>query len=235
MVESFVRNFISGVFFPTYCAVCAKPGAYVCRDCFYRYLNVSAVQRCHVCGRECRVGLVHLECQETTFLDGVLFVSVYTKLLQDLIHRGKYSDEFSIFSDLGLIMSQYIANYDFKNCILVPVPMYWKKKNERGFNQAEILCRTISKKGGIPSCNVLKRIKDTKTQVGLTKESRINNVRGAFSINDKDFKRMNSQCVILVDDVFTTGSTLEQCAQLLKENGASKVYGFTFAKSRISD
>jgi ComF family protein len=132
-------------------------------------------------------------------------------------------------------MSQYLQNYDFKNSVLVPIPMYWKKKNRRGFNQAEVMCKSISEKTGIPRCNLIKRIRDTKTQVGLSKESRINNVRDAFIIDHVRFSEISSKTIILIDDVFTTGSTLEQCARVLKENGVSKVFGFTFAKSRIPD
>ncbi len=186
------------------------------------------VQYCHVCSGEVRLGFVHKECSSKTNLDGLIFVSVYNRLVRDLIHKGKYSKEFSIFEDLGIIMKQFVEKYySFDNVLISFVPSHRSKERIRGFNQAKILANAFSNGAEI---ELIKRIKKTKTQVGMTEEERANNLKDAFKL--EKFQLGND--VIIIDDVFTTGSTLEECAKLIKSKYPKmKVYGLTFAKTRI--
>jgi ComF family protein len=126
------------------------------------------------------------------------------------------------------MMAEYLKLFSFeKDIVLCDVPLHKHKMRVRGFNQSEILAKQIAKRKGLIFENLLNRRIDTVTQVGLTREERENNLREAFVVNNSVPKN-----ILIIDDVFTSGSTLNQCARVLKESGAEKVYGFVFAKSR---
>jgi ComF family protein len=113
--------------------------------------------------------------------------------------------------------------------VFVPIPLFSSKLRKRGYNQAEILAKELSKKFNVPFQNVLERIRNTKTQVGMTNIERRKNIKDAFGlINHKS--EILDQNVFLVDDVVTTGSTLLEAAKMLKRNGAKRVIGLTLAR-----
>lgn len=114
------------------------------------------------------------------------------------------------------------ADYVLKNAdVLMPVPLFWWKKIRRGYNQAELLAQTISQETGIPIQNVLTRVKNTKTQTRLSENERCDNVKNAFTVQTNDIK---DKKVLLIDDVLTTGATIQECARVLKDAGACEVY-----------
>jgi ComF family protein len=113
--------------------------------------------------------------------------------------------------------------------VFVPVPLSDTKLRKRGYNQAEILAQELSRKFNFPVQNLLKRKKETKTQVGLTNLQRKLNIKEAFEIKIQNSKLKN-QRFFLVDDVATTGSTLLEAAKVLKKTGAKKVFGLTLAR-----
>lgn len=110
---------------------------------------------------------------------------------------------------------------------LVPVPVSGKRKRSRGFNQAELLARGLADKMGIPSIRLLKRVKNTKPQSGLSKRERKHNLTGAFSWNKREAGKWEvlPKTVALIDDIYTTGATLAACTEVLRENGIAVVYG----------
>ena len=119
-----------------------------------------------------------------------------------------------------------IADYS----LIVPVPLHPKRLRERGFNQALILAREVSKRFSLPlEFLALERHKFTEPQVHLSKEQRLENVRGAFAVRKN--KRIEGQRVILVDDVYTTGSTIKECAGTLMRSGAADVAVLTLARA----
>ena len=119
-----------------------------------------------------------------------------------------------------------IADYS----LIVPVPLHPKRLRERGFNQALILAREVSKRFSLPlEFLALERHKLTEPQVNLSKEQRLENVRGAFAVRKN--KRIEGQRVILVDDVYTTGSTIKECAGTLMRSGAADVAVLTLARA----
>ncbi len=110
---------------------------------------------------------------------------------------------------------------------LVPVPVSGKRKRSRGFNQAELLAGRLADRLGIPAIPLLKRVKNTKPQSGLSKKERKHNLQGAFAWNAREADRWEvlPGAVVLIDDIYTTGSTLTACAEVLRENGIKAVYG----------
>jgi ComF family protein len=118
----------------------------------------------------------------------------------------------------GLVLSDHIlAAAD----IITPVPLYWWKRLRRGYDQASLLARIMSQETGIGHHGILKRTKNTRTQTRLDEQSRQQNVCNAFTVREYNIENKR---VILVDDVLTTGATMNECARVLKENGAREVY-----------
>ncbi len=148
------------------------------------------------------------------------------------IERLKYNNETYLSKAAAEIMCDFSQKTGLLNNadILVPVPISKKRMKERGYNQAFILADGISKNLGI-SCikDVLIRNIDTKPQNLLGPYERIENVKNAFSINNKYLKMIKNKNVVIIDDIFTTGATINECAMALKENGAAKVGFFTLS------
>lgn len=118
----------------------------------------------------------------------------------------------------SIIKSDYtLAHAD----AVVPVPLYWWKKLRRGYDQSSLLAHTISQETGIAEKRILRRIKNTRTQTRLSDDARARNVSKAFRSKDNGVK---DKKIILVDDVLTTGATMNECARMLKEAGADAVY-----------
>ncbi len=128
-------------------------------------------------------------------------------------------------------MIDFVKKHDIhKNVdLIVPVPIYPTKKRERTYNHAEILARSLSKNFAIPiNAKNLKKIKWTQSQSELGREKRLKNVKDTFLIVDKG--AFSDKCVLLVDDVYTTGTTINECAKVLRGAKASKVFSLTLAR-----
>lgn len=219
-------------FFPKFCLICGQHSRFYCERCFNKSVDVQSKLSCHVCGIESRIGFIHKDCEEFTYLDGLVNLVKYSTKVKNIIWEGKYKDSYRVFDEMSEYMADYLLNYKFlKTTLLTSVPLNSKKKRSRGFNQAELLAKRVSQRGKIPYANMLFRSKNTKTQVGMSKDERLVNLKNAFEIDLKyknHIKRFNS--VTIIDDVFTTGTTLAECAKQLKQVGVEKVYGMVFAK-----
>lgn len=182
-----------------------------------------------MCGRESRIGFNHKECSNTTFLDGHIYAFAYEGIIKSLIMDIKFKYQFSIIETFSKILSDYLTFYRFDNGWTISfVPMSRKRFLERGFNQAELLAKQISRLQ-LKSCyGFLEKTNRTHSQVGLGGNDRRLNLLNAFKI---DPKAIIPPKIILIDDVYTTGATLNECAKVLKENGAKKVIGLTIARS----
>lgn len=159
-------------------------------------------------------------------------VGEYEETLLTAIHRFKYRGRTGIGKILGGIMADFAAGiWEMKVFDrIVPVPLHRRRLRERGFNQAVILAREISKRSGIPlDLTSLRRERFTPPQVGLGREERSGNVRGAFSAVHPE--RIVGRRILLVDDVYTTGSTLAECTRVLIRAEAESVAVLTLARA----
>ncbi len=149
----------------------------------------------------------------------MLFIPPYDKI----IHHFKYRKKTNLAILLGRAMASIIkSDHYLKDVdIIVPVPLFWWKNLRRGYNQAALLSEIISQECSIKMNNILKRIKNTKSQTKLKEEKRRKNVLNAFVLQNNGIK---DKIVLLVDDVMTTGATINECARVLKNAGAEKVY-----------
>lgn len=209
---------------PKYCLSCLNYNKYfICENCCKNLdfdLKISCV-RCDLrltFGSKC----IYKHSKSIRFL--ISFGSYENKVLKNLIIEGK-NGAFEIFIDLGEIISEKLKNLNFKDYFITYVPVTKKKLLERGFNQAEILGETISKKLNIPIYNGLIKVKDTKDQAELSYEERVINLKNAFYLKTEPPKKL-----ILVDDIKTTGSTLIECAETLKKGGSKEIIGLVVLK-----
>lgn len=158
-------------------------------------------------------------------------VACYETLILDAIHQFKYGRDISTGSALAVFMAEFdFPDFNFTDySIIIPVPLHIERLRERGFNQALILAKAIGKKYSIPvNFSLLKRTKSTLTQTGLDKSQREKNIRGAFTVTDN--AQAKGKSIILIDDVYTTGATLNQCAKTLIKAGAGKVAALTLSR-----
>lgn len=172
-------------------------------------------------------------------LDRVLAVSTYsdTPLLRKAIHSFKYGR----LSATGEILQRVLAESFLRletartDACICPVPLHFTRKFWRGFNQAEILSLGLAAKTGLPLLHLLRRVRPTGHQARRKREERLNAMRGAFRLRGNRWDRRDRgdrrvpYCVYLVDDLFTTGATMEECAKVLKAAGVRRVEGVVLA------
>lgn len=150
---------------------------------------------------------------------------------RDLVHQLKYGDRLDLAPLLSRFMwvagEQMLQDAD----ALVPVPLHWTRLWRRRFNQAAVLAQGISKISGVPvELEAVKRVRRTPAQVGLDKADRRRNVDAAFAVSDEARGRIHGRKLVLVDDVLTTGATLDALARALSRAGAARVDVLVFAR-----
>lgn len=232
---------LADVLFPMTCVVCdafpdeGLPFAF-CRTCFSEirfigsplcpccglpYTEESAID--HPCG-DCLAGRHHF----TT----VRSLGIYEGPLLKAIQRFKYQGNLPAGETLGALMATHaypafeINDYD----VIMPVPLHLERLRERGFNQSLVLARAVARAVSRElDFRILRRSLRTAPQTGLKKEDRVANVRGAFELVDRD--RVKGKKVLIIDDVYTTGSTVRECSRILMKGGAGGVGVLTLARA----
>jgi ComF family protein len=151
----------------------------------------------------------------------------YEGSLQQLIHLFKYAKVESLAGALSHFMIQAIP-LEAKIDVVIAMPMHWRKRWERGFNQAELLAQPVARRYGLKLSKNLRRTRYTKSQAGLNETDRRANLKGSFEVRRPE--QIAGKRVLVIDDVFTTGSTLRAAAEVLKAAGAAQVSALTLAR-----
>lgn len=217
---SSIKKVLLEILFPRFCLGCHKEGGYLCQDCF---------------------SLIPLseKTSKARRLFGLYFAADYNNfLLKRIVQRFKYPP---FAKELSMVLVYIILSYfqnlekpppfliNPKDYVFVPVPLHKKRLRWRGFNQAEKIAKGLSSALGILLyTNVLIRQKETLLQIDLLEEERKENIKGAFSVFNAGL--IQDRKILLVDDVYTTGATMEECARTLKEAGAKEILGITVAR-----
>lgn len=231
-----LRNFILDVIFPKFCFFCQKEGFYLCEDCLAT-LEISQENFC-LCENPTNV-FNGGKCRKCYFkkLDSLYFAVAYqNKKIKKLIHQFKYEPFIKELAEplANLIITHFQLTEkqkDFEGFVIIPVPLEKKRLKWRGFNQAEEIGKKLAEFFKIPLLsNVLLKIKETPTQVELDGDKRKENLNKVFAVENKNL--INDKKILLVDDVYTTGTTMEECARVLKKDGAKEVWGAVVARAR---
>jgi len=191
---------------------------YFCVDCRTPFLNPAPLDSDGRC-RLCRLGLRQF--------DTVYSFGSYEGTLRELIHLLKYGKVRPLARPLGKLLASALPS-DLVCDAVVPVPLHWRRRLERGFNQSELLAKAVARRYGQRPVNAVRRRRRTDAQTGLSNAERRTNVAGAFSVVRKD--AVAGRRIILVDDVMTTGATAAACAGVLKRAGAQRVTLVTLAR-----
>lgn len=146
--------------------------------------------------------------------------------VRELIHQLKYDRTVELVPILGKILMRSLSGRELTSYILVPVPLHTARMNERGFNQAELLAVEVGRAIGLPVVLGLRRVRNTISQTGLERHQRLANVAGAFAVAEN----VEGKNIILIDDVITTGATMNECAVVLKRAGANRIWGVAVAR-----
>ncbi len=213
-----IKDLLLDIFFPKFCLICKKEGDFLCEDC-QALFQISGFHQKY----------------STQNLKDLYFPAVYQNgFLRRLIKQFKYEplvkELASSLSSLIIAHFQLMDNKpDFSDFILIPVPQTRKREKSRGFNPALELGKELSGFFRISLINgCLAKIKETPPQAELSNEKRKENVKGSFSCRSPNL--IKGRRIILIDDVYTTGSTMEECARVLKMAGAKEIVGVVVAR-----
>lgn len=217
--------------YPKHCVNCNNIGSYLCSKC-ERQIKYFQFPLCPNCGRQIEKLGIHPYCAKDMYLDGLIAVGEYRGALGNLIKRLKYSGQFNVVQTAVKLMSQKIPQYKIDNLILVPVPLHAKKLKIRGYNQSKLLASGLAHKFRLRSLDLLVKTKNTQPQAGLNREQRLKNLQGVFALKKRKIISFKIPAVLLIDDVVTTSTTLNECAKILKNAGIKQVFGLALAHGK---
>ena len=234
---------ILDLLYPPHCAACGcrmLPGdpesttdrESLCAEC-RRGIAPSPGNCCPVCSHTMTGMLMCPNCEGRRWhLSVIVAACRYEGLVRELIQRFKYGRDQSLIRPLAPLLEAALDDPRIKGKYfdaIVPVPLHSHREREREFNQSELLATHLGKRLGIPVREYLKRTRPTAPQAGFDRAARMKNLEGAFDLA-KGKEIPPDACLLLVDDVSTTGSTLDACAAVLMEAGAAEVCAMTVAR-----
>ena len=209
---------------PQSCLVCSRSGGVICDNCLPKLATASA-GTCVRCNRLSPLGKTCARCLSHVAIRGVSIASYYDGPVKELILRLKFSRNRSA-ADVGaelILLRVERQNMIFD--VVTSVPVSASRYRERGYNQSELIAQSVARKLGLPYQSLLGR-HNGEHQLGKDRKTRIEQVKDVFYSH----KSVNNVRVLIIDDVVTTGATLDSCARILKTSGAKKVWGAVIAK-----
>lgn len=238
-MNSYVESFLE-IIYPekNTCFICEEfdeeiTDKYICSNCEKKIKKI-APPVCSKCSKPIDYNSFTNLCQECCDVDRYFEISkspyVYEGLIKKAIYSYKYYNKTYFYKFFGNLLVDFMKSIDYTNFdYIVSVPLHSSKMKKRGYNQSELLARHISDKLSIPYIDALKRTKKTLKQSEQSKEERRKNLKDAFTVKSSAQEIINSS-LLLVDDIYTTGSTVDECSKALINYGAAKVYVITIAR-----
>lgn len=221
-------NFLLDLLYPKMCIGCGKEGCYICRECEVFTTENSLI--CPVCGEPSFAGEKHKSCGTKYSIDGLVSIWDYDGIIEKAIKEIKYGKVTHIANELiersfNIMLNQPERFASFlkflnNNPVVTYVPTYGNE-----FNQAKAIAKEFGNQVDLEVASTLNKDEQTKSQTELKKQQRLKNLKGVFSAET------NASKVVLVDDVFTTGATMRECANTLKHAGVEQVWGFTLVRT----
>lgn len=193
-----------------FCQDCGQEGSYLCPGCKTKLLAPPPLGK--------------------NFL---VAASYEESPIQRLLWNFKYNSVAEIAPVLGELLIDYIRAhsllFELRDCLVVPVPLHQRRQRARGFNQAGLLAQNVCQKLALQYAPILKRTKNTKSQVELKRQKRLLNVQGVFALCSPT--DLSGKKILLIDDVAATGATLGECAKVLQSAGAAKIWKLVVARN----
>jgi len=232
-------NWLANLIYPRQCFSCGASAPrdfrYFCWDCWSEIQSLEP-PFCHRCGDPVSGAVEHeficFSCSGTApFFNFARSATRYSGVIGDALRKLKYEQALWLAPDLARLLVATVRSEYHEECfdLVIPVPLHATRRRERGYNQSALLAQALARQletTFLP--RGLKRIRPTISQTNLTAGDRLSNVSGAFEIGKS--KKMANRKVLLVDDVMTTGATVNACAKILKKSGATSVHVITVAR-----
>ncbi len=218
--------------FPPRCAGCRKGGHALCTDCL-RAIPLLLPPFCQHCGSPSAANGMCQSCRyHSPRLHGLRAVSIFQEPLRSYIHALKYKGKTRLAEPLGRLLAQAYTRHDFQADAMISVPLHPERQQQRGYNHAQLLAEVCALLVGVPLYNdIVQRQKATPAQVSLNASQRYQNMAGAFVCAPAYATgALRGRRILIIDDVCTTGATLEACAAPLYTAGASAVWGLVLAR-----
>lgn len=223
---------IIDLLFPPRCGGCGEWGTRWCENCLTQVIEIKE-PICPSCGEpqyDNEPAEICERCRQTPpQYTALRSWAVFKEPLQNAIHRLKYQNDLGMGEYMSKFLSQVFSDTNWNVDLVTPVPLGVERLKERGYNQAMLLARPFAWNVGLPHRpRALQRIRETRSQVKLSLSERRENVAGAFQAEPEI---VSGKSVLVIDDVTTTGSTLDACAAALHRANARLVYGLTLARA----
>lgn len=220
--------------YPPNCSGCKRPGTRWCPECERKIEKIEERSMCPICGLPQTGTRICQSCRDDPPpYRAIRSYAVYKGPIREAIHRMKYQSDLGISEIFAQKLAVLYAATGWTVDLVTVVPLGRTRVKQRGFNQADLLARTLAlaiKRPYRPS--VLRRIRETQSQVGLSADERRINVRDAFWADEKLISGKN---VLIIDDVITTGATMSECGCACLQKNAKNVYGLSIARAVITD
>ena len=227
-----VKTAFLDLLLPLKCLGCGREGDLICPSCRQSLPRIR-LPLCQRCGATVSEGnLCHSCINYPLTIDGIRSVFLFQSTVRQAILQLKYRHLKTIAAPLGQLLAEHLSSHPLKGEMLVPVPLHPKRLRERGYNQASLLAKELGQRAGLPVIEgPLVRVRDTVSQAKTASAiERRRNVKDAFVCH----VGLEGKQVLLIDDVCTTGATLDACATALKAAGAGSVWGLTVAREMFA-
>lgn len=239
----FAKDLILDTIFPKFCVNCGLEGTYLCENCRQKIVIV-AMQVCPLCNRLSANGVYCHDCRYDIIakkpkikkkrkpLQGIISAAYYEEgPTREMIHNFKYNSVLEFADVLAGLMDQAYKNNHLEFDVITFAPLHPRRQAQRGYNQAEMLAQKLSEHAKVECLKLLKKNKATKRQVELSGKRRRENLKGKFALLSADIKnKIKGKKILIIDDIATTGATLNECARALKTVGAKEVWGMVVAR-----
>lgn len=230
---------LASLFYPPLCAACSQPvtqADYLCASCTAKAPRIQA-PFCAKCSEPFAGAITEtFSCancaHRTLHFEAAVCAYRSRGIVRQIVHHFKYDGQQHLRHPIADWLADTLDDPRLQGRrfdIIVPVPLHPARKRERGFNQAELLAELLSARAAVPSCEVLQRVRYTTTQTAFDRAERMENLHDAFRLRKN--ANVRGLRVLLVDDILTTGSTLSECARVLKASGAMTVHAATAARA----
>ncbi len=228
MIIAWLKEFFLNIIFPKDCLGCQKENIWLCQTCFNK-IKILSGPFCIFCKNRLPPNSRCQKCNPRPKARFLFAAASYEMpLIKNLIKYYKYQKIKELAEPLSQLLIKSLDGVNLKNFKVVPVPLHQAKFRERSFNQAELLAKNLASHFNLEFCDILTRVKNTKSQTEFKGTDRLNNVLSTFKI--KSPVEITGQKILLIDDVSTTGATLNECGKILKESGAREIWAIVVAK-----